>query len=104
MNAQRNELIQKINEYLPNELMTFSISTLNELFITFVNRKKQMSIIDETDWKHIQRNLDRKTSDIIETECSICCKDYSRIQQCSCSNCGGIYCLCYYILSLTCFI
>ena len=69
----RNQLIHKINDYLPNDKIQFKKHEITgDLQIIFTNKKAIMTVLESNTWDEIKRHIDAKMSNEKNDECSIC--------------------------------
>ncbi len=103
---KRCEIIKNlINEKYINDIFTFEIydnviGDFNEIkFFTriVINNKETITILPNTTWKDIERNINfkLKNKDEKTKECPICLNNVSKYT--SCNKCGNYWCIPCYI-------
>lgn len=96
--SERNSIIHKIKEYLPNEKIQFrKHECTNDLQIIFTDKKAIMTILEENTWDEIKRHIDAKLSNKKSNECSICYTNVIIKRRVSCTKCASDWCIDCYI-------
>lgn len=94
----RNQLIHKINNYLPNEKIQFKKHKITgDLQIIFTTKKAIMTILDCNTWDEIKRHIDIKMSNERNDECSICSTMEIQKRRITCTKCASEWCINCYI-------
>lgn len=94
----RNQLIYKIKDYLPNEKIQFKKHEITgDLQIIFTNKKAIMTILDCNTWDEIKRHIDAKMSNERNDECSICSTKEMQKRRVTCTKCASEWCIDCYI-------
>jgi len=94
----RNQLIHKIKDYLPNEKVQFTKHEITgDLQIIFTNKKAIMTILESNTWDEIKRHIDAKMSDEENDECSICFTNEVQERRVTCTKCASDWCVNCYI-------
>ena len=95
----RNQLIHKIKDYLPNEKIQFKKDEITgDLQIIFTNKKAIMTVLESNTWDEIKRHIDAKMSNEKNDECSICSsREMIQIRRVSCPKCACDWCVDCYI-------
>jgi hypothetical protein len=96
----RNQLIHKIKEYLPNETIRFKKHEITgDLEIWFPLKNSIMTISDGNNffsWDEIRRHIDAKMSNAKSEDCSICLTPEIQKVRVSCPKCANNWCMnCY---------
>jgi hypothetical protein len=92
----RNQLIHKIKDYLPNEKIQFKKHEITgELQIIFTNKKAIMTVLESNTWDEVKRHIDAKMSNEKNGECSICSEIQKR--RVTCTKCASDWCVNCYI-------
>ena len=93
----RNQLIHKIKDYLPNEKIQFKKHEITgDLQIIFTNKKAIMTILECNTWDEIKRHIDAKMSNEKNDECSICSTKEIQKRRVTCTKCASDWCVnCY---------
>ena len=96
----RNQLIHKIKNYLPNERIQLKKNEITgNLEIIFPNKNSMMTITDGNNfdsWDEIKRLIDAILSNEKSEECSICSTREIQIRRISCPKCANDWCTnCY---------
>jgi hypothetical protein len=94
-----NQLMRKIKDYLPNELIKFSRHEITgDIQIIFTNRKSIMTVLKDNTWDEIKRHIDAKMNNNQSGECSICSStEMIKIRRVSCPKCACDWCVDCYI-------
>ena len=94
----RNQLIHKIKDYLPNEKIQFKKHEITgDLQIIFTNKKAIMSVLESNTWDEIKRHIDAKMSNKKNNECSICSTKEIQTRRVTCTKCASDWCVNCYI-------
>lgn len=94
----RNHLIHKIKDYLPNEKIQFRKNEdTGYLEIIFTDKKAIMTILECNTWDEIKRHIDAKMSNEKNGECSICSTKEIQKGRVTCNKCAGEWCVNCYI-------
>ena len=99
----RNQLIHKIKDYLPNEKIQFKKHEITgDLQIIFTNKKAIMTVLQSNTWDEIKRHIDVKMSNKQNDECSICSTNEIQKRRVTCTKCASDWCVnCYIIIFRT---
>lgn len=94
-----NYIIHKIKEYIPNELIQFKKHEITgDLQIHFPKYGAIMTVSDDDTWEQIKRHINKKISNQIDHECSICMTSETiKIRKVSCAKCASDWCIDCYI-------
>jgi len=96
--SNRNQLIHKIKDYLPNEKIQFKKHEITgDLQIIFTDKKAIMTILDSNTWDEIKRHIDAKISNKNNDNCSICSTDELKNRRVTCTKCASEFCVTCYI-------
>ena len=94
----RNQLIHKIKDYLPNEKIQFKKHEITgDLQIIFTNKKAIITILESNTWDEIKRHIDAKMSNEKNDECSICYTKDIQKRRVTCTKCASDWCANCYI-------
>jgi len=89
----RNQLIHKIKDYLPNEKIQFKKHEITgDLQIIFINKKAIITILESNTWDEIKRHIDAKMSNEKNDECSICYTKDIQKRRVTCTKCASDWC------------
>ena len=90
-----NQLVHKINHYLPNEKIQFKKHEITgDLQIIFTDKKAIMTIIESNTWDEIKRHIDAKMSNK-QDDCSICSNKIKK--RVTCTKCASDWCVSCYV-------
>jgi hypothetical protein len=92
--SERNSIINKIKEYLPNEkiqIMKHEGTNDNQIF--FTDKKAIMTILEENTWDEIKRHIDSILSNEKSNECSICYTNAIIKRRVTCTKCASDCCI-----------
>jgi len=94
----RNQLIHRIKDYLPNEKIQFKKHEITgDLQIIFTNKKAIMTVLESNTWDEIKRHIDAKMSNEKNDECSICSTKEIQKRRVTCTKCASDWCVNCYI-------
>lgn len=93
----RNQLMHKIKDYLPNEKIQFTKHEITgDLQIIFTDKKAIMTILECNTWDEIKRHIDAQISEKNDV-CCICSTKQIQQRRVTCTKCASDWCLNCYI-------